>query len=259
MSKADRSLTNLEEERIVPWGDPGLFAWHVARYRFALPFVDGKRVLDIGCGEGYGSALLAERADEVVGVDYSPAAVSHASASYVRPNLRFAVQDAAALDPSLGSFDVITCFEVIEHLKDQDAVLAGAAGLLSRPGVLVLSTPNRLVDAPFERFVWDVHNEYHVALRSPAELRRLVGRHFRGVTLYGQAPHGNALHLILKSFDVLNLRHRLVPSLRLQRQLATTVMGQDWRPDEMSFRFTRFLARQSPITVAVASQPLDGI
>jgi hypothetical protein len=74
------------------------------------------------------------------------------------------------------------------------------------------------------------------------------------VTLYGQAPHGNALHLFLKSFDVLNLRHRLVPSLRLQRKLATSVMGQDWGPDEMSFRFSRMLTRQSPITVAVATQ-----
>lgn len=255
MSKPDRSLTKLEEERIVPWADAGLFAWHLARYQFALPFVDGKRVLDVGCGEGYGSALLADRAKEVVGVDYSPAAIAHASDAYVRPNLRFEVQNAAALEPSLGHFDVVTCFEVVEHVEDQESVFAGVAGLLSRTGVLLLSTPNRLVDVPFERFVSGVHNEYHVGLLSPAELRDRARRHFRQVTLYGQSPRGNALHFVLKSLDLLNLRHRLVHSRRVQQGLATTVMGQEWRPEGMSFRFSRLLVRQSPITLIVASEP----
>jgi SAM-dependent methyltransferase len=256
VSKPGRSLVHLEEERLVPWGDPGLFAWHVARYKFALPFLDGNRVLDVGCGEGYGSALLAERADEVVGVDYSPAAVRHASAAYARPNLRFEVQDAAALDPSLGRFDLGTCFEVIEHVEDQDAVLEGVARLLSPTGVLILSTPNRLVEASFERFVSGEQNEYHISLLSPAELRRRLRRHFRRVRLFGQAPSGNALYSVLKAFDVLNLRHRLIRGPQLQRQLATTVLGQDWRPQEMSFRFSRLLVRQSSITVAIASHPL---
>jgi SAM-dependent methyltransferase len=254
MAKSERPLRELGEERVVPWGDPGLFAWHLARYRFARQFIAGKKVLDVGCGEGYGAALLAERAREVTGVDYSPAAVRHASASYVIPNLRFEIGNASALDPGLGTFDVATCFEVLEHLEDQEALLERVAALLRPDGVLVLSTPNRLVESPFERCVWGEHNEYHVGLLAPEELRRRSKRHFQNVILYGQAPRGNALHLVLKSLDVLNLRHRLVHSLRVQRQIATTVMGQDWGP-EMSFRFSRFLVRQSPITVAVASGP----
>jgi 2-polyprenyl-3-methyl-5-hydroxy-6-metoxy-1,4-benzoquinol methylase len=258
VTKPNRSLTTLEEERIVPWGEPGLVAWHLARYRFALPIVAGKRVMDFGCGEGYGSALLAERAGEVVGVDYSPAAVRHASSTYVRRNLRFQVGDAAALDASLGRFDVITCFEVLEHVEDQDAVLARFAVLLDPAGKLVLSTPNMLVEVPFERFVWGEKNEYHVGLLSPAELRRRLRRHFRSVRLYGQTPAGNAVHLVLKTLDVFNLRHRLVHSLRVQRRLAEAVMGQSWNPDAMSFRFSRLLVRQSPITIAVAEVPQHG-
>jgi SAM-dependent methyltransferase len=256
VTKPQHSLSELEQERVVPWGDPGLFAWHAARYRFALPFVDGKRVLDLGSGEGYGSALLADCADEVVGVDYSPAAVRHAAAAYPRSNVRFAVHDAAALDPSLGRFDAATCFEVIEHIEDQDALLEGLARLLSPTGVLILSTPNRLVEAAFESFVSGGENVYHVNLVSPVELRRRLRRHFGRVSLFGQAPAGNALYSILKALDVLNLRHRLVRAPQVQRQLATTVMGQNWRPQEMRFRFSRLLVRQSSITVAIASDPL---
>jgi SAM-dependent methyltransferase len=255
MSKPDASLTVLEEERIVPWGDPGLLAWHLARYRFALPLVTARRVLDIGCGEGYGTALLAGQAREAIGLDYSPAAVQHAAKSYVRPNLTFRLGDAAALESSLGAFDVITCFEVLEHLEDGEALFAGITKLLSRHGVLVLSTPNKLVDAPFGRHIWGERNEYHVGLLTPSELRRHARRHFRNVTLYGQGPRGNTLHALLKTVDIFNLRHRLIHSPRVQRQLATTIMGQDWRQEKMSFRFSRLLVRQSPITVGVASGP----
>jgi len=80
MSKPDRSLRELDQERIVPWGDKRLFAWHLARYRFALQFLAQNRALDVGCGEGYGAMLMASHAREVVAVDYSPAAINHPSA-----------------------------------------------------------------------------------------------------------------------------------------------------------------------------------
>jgi SAM-dependent methyltransferase len=254
--KPDLSLTHLEEERVVPWGNPGLFAWHRARYQFALALVQGKRVLDLGSGEGYGAALLAERAREVIGVDYAPAAVDHASSAYRRANLTFVRGDAGKLDPALGPFDVITCFEVIEHLAGQESVLKAISAALAPTGLLVLSTPNKSVEAPFERFVSQGDNQYHIGLLAPGDLRGYLRNEFRHVTLYGQSPDGNALYLVLKSLDPFNLRHRLVRSLRVQRSLATTVMGQDWRAEEMSFRFSRLLVRQSPITVATASGPI---
>jgi O-antigen biosynthesis protein len=254
--KPDPPLRDLQEERVVPWGDPGLFAWHRARYRFALALVRGKRVLDLGSGEGYGAALLAEGAREVVGVDYAPAAVEHASRTYRRPNLTFLLGDATRLDPGLGPFDVITCFEVIEHLTDQPTVLKAISGALVPTGLLVLSTPNKSVEAPFERFVWRDENPYHVRLLAPRDLRRYLRNEFRHVTLYGQSPDGNTLYLVLKALDLFNVRHRLVRSLRVQRSLATQVMGQDWSTDEMSFRFSKLLVAQSPITVAIASGPI---
>ena len=96
-------------------------------------------------------------------------------------------------------------------------------------------------------------SEYHVKLLAPADVRRLVDRYFRDVTLYGQSLRGNALHTVLKSLDVFNARHRLVRSVRVQRAVAASVMGESRPTGRSSFRFSRRLVRQSPITVVVAA------
>jgi 2-polyprenyl-3-methyl-5-hydroxy-6-metoxy-1,4-benzoquinol methylase len=252
--KPARSLHELEEERAVPWTEPAKFAWHVARYEFALPFVADKRVLDVGCGEGYGAALLAGRAREVVGVDYSPAAIEHAARKYKASNLTFAVRDATELDATLGQFDVVSCFEVIEHVEAHDAVVDGFREVLSTAGLLFVSTPNKLVDELYEAVSEHDHYEYHVNMLTPRALRALLSRRFRRVTLYGQSAPGNALHTTLKTLDVLNLRHRLFPRPHLQRGIATRFMGIDPVAGRAACRFSRLLVRQSPIVIAVAQK-----
>jgi SAM-dependent methyltransferase len=248
--KPTRSLHELEEERPVPWGDPGLMAWHRARYEFALPLVENRRVLDVGCGEGYGAALLAERAAAVVGVDYSPVAVEHAASTYKRPNLTFHVADATALPHELTGFDVVTCFEVIEHITKASELVHDLRRRLRPGGILVLSTPNRLVDRPYERVSGRDPNEYHVNLLAPAELRELVDPHFGRVVLYGQSVRGNRLHAFLKALDVLNLRHRLVRSAKVQQSLGEA-LGRPEPRTLAEFRFNRLLIRQSPTVVVV--------
>jgi SAM-dependent methyltransferase len=251
VKKPVRSLTNVEEERAVPWGDPGLFSWHLARYEFAIPFVKSKRVLDVGSGEGYGAALLAEQAHEVLGIDYSPEAVRHARRKYMRDNLQFRVMNAMALNPGIGEFDVVTCFEVIEHIEDHDALLSGVAGLLRSGGLLLLSTPNRTVDKLFESVSRREHYEYHINMLNPQELRKRARPYFTDIKLYGQTAHVNTLHSMLKSLDFFNLRHRLVRSARVQRALLTSMAGEEVKED-VGCRFSRTLARQSATVVLVA-------
>jgi SAM-dependent methyltransferase len=218
-----------------------------------LPRAAGKRVLDVGSGEGYGPALLAGRAAEVVGVDYSPAAVEHARSAYPLPNLRFDVMDANRLDPALADFDLVTCFEVLEHVDSPEALVRSLSGALRPDGVLVLSTPNETVDRLFRAVGGHRLYEYHVSLVSPAELRRLMRRHFTSVVLYGQSERGSLLHAVLKGLDVFNLRHRLVRSQHVQIAVGESLGKPSERTQD--FRFSRLLVRQSPAIVVVARAP----
>src|SRR5690348_13511788 len=105
-------------ERFVPHTEGDIQLEHMHRYVAARLLVQGKRVLDIACGEGYGSDLLSEAAASVVGVDIDEAAISHARQAYVRPNLKFLRGDAVAIPLGDSSVDVVVSFETIEHLAD---------------------------------------------------------------------------------------------------------------------------------------------
>ena len=132
-------------ERLIPGEvDVDLLNEHVARYTFASRLARGKRVLDAGCGAGYGSAELARTSLTVVGADIAPEAIEFASAHYQSPNLRFEQASCASLPYDAASFDLVVAFEVIEHLQDWRAFLLEAARVLSPNGQLVVSTPNKL-------------------------------------------------------------------------------------------------------------------
>jgi SAM-dependent methyltransferase len=138
-------LAEFTGERIIPGKvDVDLLNEHVARYTFAARLARGKRVLDAGCGAGYGSAELAQAADSVVGVDRAAEAIDFARASYGLPNLRFEQASCEALPHPDGSFDLVVAFEVIEHLENWREFLLEARRVLAPAGQLVISTPNKL-------------------------------------------------------------------------------------------------------------------
>ena len=152
-------------ERYLP-GVVGEIAYeHCHRYAFARRFVAGRRVLDAACGEGYGSALLANEAQSVIGVDVDPAVVAAASRRYgASANLQFRAASVTKLPLADASVDVVVSFETIEHLEanDQPVMLAEFDRVLAPDGLLVLSSPNRpeYSDArgyanPFHRFELD--------------------------------------------------------------------------------------------------------
>ncbi len=131
-------------ERVVP-GEVDIDLWneHLARYHFAARLARSKRVLDAGCGTGYGSALLAEDALEVFGIDVAPEAVDHAREHYSAQNLYFAQASCAALPVASGSLDLLVAFEVIEHIAEWREFLAEARRVLRPSGQFVVSTPNK--------------------------------------------------------------------------------------------------------------------
>ncbi len=168
-------------ERYTPECPREMLYEHFARYAMALEFVAGKRVLDCACGEGYGSNLLAERASSVLGLDCSDLAVAHARARYPKSNLHFDVVDATALTLD-ACVDVVVSFETLEHLAEQDAMLAGFKRALAPEGLLLLSSPDKLNYSDIPGY----SNEFHVKELYRSELETLLSKHFKHVRLYAQ-------------------------------------------------------------------------
>jgi ubiquinone/menaquinone biosynthesis C-methylase UbiE len=131
-------------ERVIPGQvDADLWAEHVSRYAFAARWASGARVLDLGCGAGYGTAELAGRARSAMGIDLAPEAIDHASSAYPLANISFVPASVTAVPFRDGSFDLITAFEVIEHLDDWRTLLSESRRLLHPHGVFLVSTPNK--------------------------------------------------------------------------------------------------------------------
>jgi SAM-dependent methyltransferase len=137
-------LAEFTGERIIPGEvDVDLLNEHLARYAFAARLARGKRVLDAGCGAGYGSAELANSAQTVVAIDVSPDALTFARANYRLPNLTFEQASCASLPHRDGSFDLVVGFEVIEHLHNWREFLCEVRRVLATNGQFIVSTPNK--------------------------------------------------------------------------------------------------------------------
>jgi 2-polyprenyl-3-methyl-5-hydroxy-6-metoxy-1,4-benzoquinol methylase len=170
-------------ERCLPWmEDTQVIYEHLHRYYFASLFVADRDVLDVGCGEGYGAAILAESARNVVGVDVVSEVVEHARSAYPQENLQFEV--ASAVDLACvpdHSVDVVVCFEVIEHVHEQREVVATGRRVLRPDGLFLISTPDRV---PYNDS--REPNPFHVHELTAVELRELLTGTFRHVALWSQ-------------------------------------------------------------------------
>jgi SAM-dependent methyltransferase len=116
-------------ERVVPWA-AGMRNWthvlqhHLARYTFALGYVAGRRVLDIGSGAGYGAFLMSFIAEHVNGVDVSAEAVQFALSRFHAPALDYICMDVEMPQVRFIDSDVVTCFECLEHLSNPQELIA---------------------------------------------------------------------------------------------------------------------------------------
>lgn len=153
-----------------------VYGEHLVRYLFAAQFVRGKTVLDVACGSGYGTALLARhQAESVAGLDNSREAVEYAQQHYALPNVSFTLGNAEQLPFPDASFDVVVSFETIEHVREYEVFLQELKRVLKPTGLLILSTPNK--------DVYPAGNPFHIKEFRIPELEQLLGNYFSNVRL----------------------------------------------------------------------------
>ncbi len=170
-------------ERVIPGEvDADLWNEHVARYWFAARMAHGRRVLDAGCGSGYGADLLAREAREVLAIDISGDAIDYARQRYRRANVRFERVSCLQIPASDGSLDLVVAFELIEHLAEWRAFLGEVRRVLAPAGQFLVSTPNRLYYAEARAALGP--NPFHVHEFDYSEFQRELEAVFPRVALY---------------------------------------------------------------------------
>jgi len=244
-----------------PW-----WAVSVARYAFAVPYVEAARVLDVAAGTGYGLELLARLAHSVIGVDRDV----HALRSTPGDGRRIALihADACRLPLASEGFDVVISFETIEHLDCRPAFVAELARVLKSGGLCILSTPNARHTEPIDG---RPRNPFHKHEYLPSELREELSRAFAEVELLGQKLDAG---IVVSPFfdDQLRLmrqglrsRSRVVlwrllnrlPSF-LQDPLARLLWGHAFEVQPGDFVISRAGVEEAPVLVALCRSPRGG-
>uniref|UniRef100_I2Q7S1 Methylase involved in ubiquinone/menaquinone biosynthesis n=1 Tax=Desulfovibrio sp. U5L TaxID=596152 RepID=I2Q7S1_9BACT len=202
-------------ERLLPTWQHVCVVEHLHRYAVAASFATGKRVLDIASGEGYGSNLLANVAERVLGVDRSLAAAVNACHKYGRANVQFVQGDATSIPCPDKTFDLVVSFETIEHLYAQEAMLTEIERVLTKDGLLLISSPDKKYHGDKDGYI----NDFHVKELYEKEFLDLVGSRFPYVTHMRQqvltcsalcpAPIDGPLPLFAGTFEGTSLLTRL--------------------------------------------------
>src|SRR5271157_2740391 len=166
----------------------GGYSNHIQRHAFVQTYCLDRRVLDAGCGTGYGTSYLAmHRTGNIVGLDISDEALAEASRLYRRDNLRFVKGDVERLTEIpdlLGPFDVVVNLENLEHLNSPIRFLEQVRKILTEEGTLVVSTPNGEITERDEH--GNIKNQFHVREFAEDEFRDMLRQIFGSVELFGQ-------------------------------------------------------------------------
>jgi len=169
----ERTLPDVPEENY--W-----YRRHLVVYEWIAARTTGQRVVDMACGEGYGSEVLSRGARSVVGVDANPEAHEHARLRYRRPNVRFARD---LVERFAEPCDAVVFLQTIEHVQNPGEILEHFKSMLDPGGVAYVSTPNLLTLAP--EGAEKSENPWHVKEYRAEEFRALCAAHFPQVELFG--------------------------------------------------------------------------
>lgn len=169
-------------ERYLPEFDGDWTLEHTHRYYLACEFAKNKRVLDIACGDGYGSRMLADVAESVIGVDISLETVVRAVGKYPHPRLSFMQGSVTAIPLANSSVDLVVSFETIEHLSEHEEILREIRRVLHPDGLLIMSSPDKYEYSDIPNYT----NEFHVKELYRDEFEVLLKTQFKNIRVIGQ-------------------------------------------------------------------------
>lgn len=169
-------------ERYVPEIHGNIEIEHMHRYLLAVGIANEKVVLDIACGEGYGSSMLATEAKSVIGIDVSKITISHATAKYKKNNLQFMVGDCTNIPLPDNSIDLVVSFETIEHIEKQEQMLSEEVRVLKPNGLLLISSPDKY----HYSIETGIKNPFHINELSELEFKDMIASSFKYTVFGGQ-------------------------------------------------------------------------
>jgi 2-polyprenyl-3-methyl-5-hydroxy-6-metoxy-1,4-benzoquinol methylase len=220
-------IPDIEYERIEP-GDPEqriLYMRHLVAYRYIYQKIrTGNRVVDIGCGEGYGPYLLSTRAAEVIGYDVNEKVMISAREKYCRfaNNLSFKTYDGLTIPEKDGTCDQVTCFQVIEHIANQERFLEEIKRILKPQGTVAISTPNRLTFSPDGKL-----HPFHVREFTAEEFRSTLEKYFSVTELFGL--HSGLTLSLHKGLEDMDYGRRGKMIRDVIKNLPSSIQNDLWR------------------------------
>lgn len=195
-------------ERFLPWlsdKQADMALEHMCRYYLASEFGENKAILDVASGEGYGSYLLSNNAKSVLGVDVSEEVIEVANKKYQKNNLKYILGNATQLEKINQKFEVVTAFEMIEHIYEQEVFIDQVKKVLVEDGIFIVSTPNKYV----HEHEYHSENHFHVKELYFDEFETLLNKNFKYCYFLGQRVYRTAESWCIES-DANDCAHRSV-------------------------------------------------
>lgn len=173
---------------------------HLHRYCIVNSYIENKVILDIACGEGYGSNIMAATANFVHGVDIDASTVQSAISKYRRPNLNYSVGNATSIPFDDNTFDVVVSFETIEHHDQHEEMISEIKRVLKPGGVVIISTPDKLFYSDKAKY----KNQFHIKELYKKEFSDLLAKYFSKHQLLTQ-QYSNGFSIIQDELESLDL------------------------------------------------------
>jgi ubiquinone/menaquinone biosynthesis C-methylase UbiE len=195
-----------------------LYLKHLFAYEFAKEYISTENsVIEVGCGEGYGTSYLSYNVQHIVGLDINEEMIQHASMKYSSEKCSFKVYDGLNIPYDDNTFDMVVSFQVIEHIRDEINYLTEIRRILKRDGTCVLTTPNGTYRIKPGKNPW---NRFHIREYYPDELEAILKTVFSEVHICGIRGNEEIEHIEkarikqvqwFAALDPLNLR-KLIPA-----------------------------------------------